>query len=331
MKKFLVVSLSNLGDAILTYPALHALWSAYPEAHCHVLASPRTRELFEGEQRVHRVWVWEKRTSLLKQLALLRALFLERFELVADFRNSLIPLICLGAKRTKIFNRSSRGSDSVPHPTHRAERHLELVTDLGVASPATPVSLPYGPEEERAVEGWLEEGRQPVVMIPGARSHLKRWKASGFAEIADRLIQKHNAQILLVGDDSERPIAQAVQGAMQERAMDLAGCTSIRHLAALFTRAALVITNDCACLHAADAMHAPTLALFGPTDELKYGPRGKRTQVIRRRLTCAPCELALCPYEHQCMQWIEPQEVYAAAAELLELDRKPIPLQHVRE
>jgi len=260
----------------------------------------------------------EKRTSWFKQLVLLRTLFLERFELVVDFRNSLIPLICWGAKRTKILNRSHRDNGSSSRSTHRAKSHLALVTDLGVASPATPVSLPYSSEEERAVEDWLEDGRQPVVVIPGARSHLKRWKVSGFAETADRLIQKHNAQILLVGDASERPIAQAVQGAMQEKAMDLTGQTSIRHLAALFTRATLVITNDCACLHAADAMNAPTLALFGPTDEFKYGPRGERTRVIRKQLTCAPCELALCPYAHECMQWIEPQEVYAAAVQFLE-------------
>ena len=40
--------------------------------------------------------------------------------------------------------------------------------------------------------------------------------------------------------------------------------------------------------------------------------------VVRRELICAPCEQALCPYGHECMKWIDPDEVYRAAAKILE-------------
>ena len=43
----------------------------------------------------------------------------------------------------------------------------------------------------------------------------------------------------------------------------------------------------------------------------------KRTPMSLRTLVCAPCELALCPYTHECMRGITADEVYSAAAKAL--------------
>ena len=82
-------------------------------------------------------------------------------------------------------------------------------------------------------------------------------------------------------------------------------------------RAALVLSNDSASLHLASAVGAPTVAVFGPTDERKYGPTAPRSRVVRRRLFCSPCEQALCRFSHECMRFIGADEVYDAAKRLL--------------
>ena len=310
--KILVISLSNLGDALLTYPALHALWNMHPEAEFHVLASPRTRELFSGDPRVKKVWIWEKQANPLRQVRLVRQLCGERFNLVADFRNSLIPLLMPWARRTPVLRAST------PSGLHRAQAHLNLVAALGVPPSPGPFRIPFGTEEERQVEQWLESGRRPVVVVPGARSHLKRWGAERFARVADRLIERCQAQVLLIGEEAERPIADEVQQAMKHPVTDLVGRTSIRSLAALLTKTLLVITNDSACLHAAEVMGVPSVAIFGPTDERKYGPRHPRSEVVRKSLICTPCEKSYCVRKHECMDWLETDDVYLAAAKILE-------------
>ena len=315
--KILVISLSNLGDALLTYPALHALWQSYPDGEFHFLVSPRTRELFEGDPRVNQIWIWEKKASILKQILLLARFSQIGFDLVVDFRNSLIPFFIPGAKRAPLLRRPPSNG------VHRAQAHLDLVTALGIPPSSGRMSLPFGPKEEAQIQVWLEAGRRPVVMVPGARSHLKRWGAEKFAEVADRLIERDQAQILLVGEEQERPIAEEVKRRMRHSATDLVGRTSIRELAALLTRVSLLVTNDSACLHAAEVMEVPVVALFGPTDEKKYGPRNPRSVVIRRQLVCAPCERALCPYDHECMKWVTGDEVYAAAAKVLQDSAHP--------
>ncbi len=308
--KILIIEMSNLGDAILTYPALGALWGKYPQAEFHLLATPRTKELFEGEPRVHRVWVLEKGDSIWKKVGLIWKLLLKRFDLVVDFKGSLIPFFILA-------RRAPGSLWPPPLGMHRALRPLALISGLGIQPANGSVPLPYGPEEEKQVSEWIQPGKLTVVVVPGSKSQLKRWPADRFAAVADRLAQEQGAQILLVGAGDEREQADAVKSRMRYPVTDLVGLTSIRELAALMAKAKLVITNDNACMHAADAMGAPTVAIFGPTNEKKYGPRNPKSKVVRLNLVCAPCELALCPYGHECMKWLPAEEVFSAAKKVL--------------
>ncbi|MBI3615067.1 MAG: glycosyltransferase family 9 protein [Candidatus Omnitrophica bacterium] len=312
--KILVIELSNLGDAILTYPALESLWAAFPDGEFHVLAGPRSADLFAGEPRVRKVWVWRKEGSVLKRLGLIPQLALQKFSWVVDFRRSLIPLFLVGARRARIPRSTSVNG------THRVQQHLSLLTDLGISIREEKSPLPFGPEEERFVGEQLGSDRPVVVMAPGSRSHLKRWPAQRFAAVADRLVEEQQAQIIFVGDQEERPIVDSVLSAMKSPTKDLTGRTSLRQLAALLAKSDLLITNDSACLHAGQVMGTPTVAIFGPTDEKKYGPRNPNSVVVRKQLVCAPCERALCPYGHECMNWLDSDEVFSAAVKILRGD-----------
>lgn len=312
--KILVIGLSNLGDALLTYPAMHALWAAYPDAEVHVLASPRTWELFTHDHRVKLVWTWDKKADLSKQLDLLWRLRRQDFDMVVDFRNTLIPFF-LGVKRRTPLLRKR------PAHQHRAQTHMDLVTGLGVPPYNGPMTLPYEPDDEQEAAKWLEPGKRPVILVPGARSHLKRWLPDRFALIADRLVERCNAQIILIGEESEGPIAESVRRAMKQPVTDRVGKTTLRQLAALLKQTRLMVTNDSACLHAAEAMGVPTVAIFGPTDDKKYGPRNPRSIVMRKKLSCAPCERAQCYRAHECMQWLETDDVYLAALKVLDPKR----------
>ena len=156
-----------------------------------------------------------------------------------------------------------------------------------------------------------------MALAPGARSHLKRWTVPGFAAVADAVMREYGAQVILVGDTEDRPIAEQVAAAMRRAPVNLTGRTTLRQLAALLARMSLVLTNDSACLHLASAVQAPVVAVFGPTDPVKYGPVGPRDAVARLSLVCSPCERALCPYGHECLQWLPAREVLAAVRRVL--------------
>jgi lipopolysaccharide heptosyltransferase II len=160
-------------------------------------------------------------------------------------------------------------------------------------------------------------GARLVVMCPGSRSHIKRWTAEGFARVADRLVRESGAAVVFAGEPGEKPVVDEILAGMTETAHNVVGVTTVRQLGELMRRAALVITNDSAALHLASSLEIPTVAIFGPTDPDKYGPTAARSRLIRRRLFCAPCEQPDCRFSHECMRFIEPEEVYEAASALL--------------
>ncbi len=314
VRRLLLISLSNIGDVVLTTPVVEALHRQWPAAALTLLVGPRAAELFERDPRVAQVVSYEKHGTLGSQLALIAALRRQRFDLVVDLRHGLLPWL-IGAR-----SRSALWRASADDASHRTAVHLEVVRRMGIPVDGVRPQLFAGSEDEAAVAHWLTEipaGVPLVAVAPGARSHLKRWTPEGFAHLCDAVMSEFGAQVLLVGDQDDRAIADEVIAAMQQQPMNLTGRTTLRQLVALFRRLSLVVTNDSASLHLAVAAGTPVVALFGPTDPRKYGPTGPRDQVVRLDLVCAPCERALCPYGHECLQWLPTRDVLAAIRELL--------------
>jgi ADP-heptose:LPS heptosyltransferase len=98
-------------------------------------------------------------------------------------------------------------------------------------------------------------------------------------------------------------------------ALDLGQGLDLLAAAALMERATLVIGNDNALTHIAAAMGAPTLTLFGATDERVRAPFGPRARTLRGRsleaIAAAPLD------EARAMEDVSIDAVEAAALELL--------------
>jgi ADP-heptose:LPS heptosyltransferase len=97
----------------------------------------------------------------------------------------------------------------------------------------------------------------------------------------------------------------------------LVGKTSVPQLAGIIQRAGLVIANNSACLHIADAFGIPMVILYSGTEtESQWMPRNAPARLLRRYTPCAPCYLFECPYQKACLD-LPAEEVASAAVELL--------------
>lgn len=320
--RILVIGPSNIGDAILASPVIAALHRRYPEAHLSLVVGTRARALFAGDPRVHSLIDAEAYRAPAGRLKLAWALWRYRPQIVVDLRHTAYPLFLKPLAAWRYLRQPPRG---LPH---MRERHLWKLRAQapGVTNGRNPDAacpLVWTPRESAHVDQlwkrWsLDEGAPVVLICPGARSHIKRWAAEGFAHVADRLTAEAGVAVVFSGEPDEEPIIETIRALMRRRAHSAVGLTTIRQLGVLMQRARLVITNDSASLHLASAVGAPTVAIFGPTDEAKYGPTAPGSRTIRRRLFCAPCEQALCAFNHECMRFINADEVYTAAQQLLE-------------
>jgi len=301
-RKILLVSLSNLGDAVLTLPVLRTLESAFPAAAIDVSAGAAARAVFEGEPRVRRFIPSGHRSGLGARAAAVREVRRERYDLIVDLRYS--PVGLLGGARAR--NRYLRFG----LPVHRRERHLAALDGIvppeerfrGAALKARPFpGPPPGP------------GRL-VIAAPGSRSDLKKWPAESFARLLDLLARNDGCRIVLVGDAADSADAARVRSLMVSPAEDLSGRTGFAELCGWIRGAALVVTNDSAPLHLADALGVPSVVPFGPTDPAKYGPRSPGSAAVSKGLFCSPCERAQCRFAHECLEDLPAEEMYRAAA-----------------
>jgi ADP-heptose:LPS heptosyltransferase len=315
VKKILFISLSNIGDIILTTPVLAVLRREFPSAAIDVLSGPNGAEIFAEHPFVSSFIKYDKFARLPEKQHLIRQLRANRYDLIVDLRNSLFPLLIGSRYRTSVIRRpAGRGT------THKKQQHLRKIKRLGLDISNAPFAFYVAEKDKESALDLLSTMgimKNFVVVSPGAKSHIKRWTKEGFAAVCDRLINEAGLDVLMVGDAQDKKIIAEISALMKEKAVDLSGRLTLRQLGALIQRSGLLVTNDSAPMHVGASLGVKMLAIFGPTDPKKYGPTHPGSIVVRQELACAPCEKAQCRMSHECMRMINPEEVFKAAKNLL--------------
>lgn len=316
IKRILVITLSNVGDAVLTLPVVGALKENFKDASVDVVVGPRAKEIFEVDPRIDKMYVYDKAISLIGKLKFIFRLRRNNYDLAVDLRNSLLGFL-IGSRYQTKFNLKSP-QDKI----HKMDLHLLKIKELGINAGFNSYPIWISQIDTDNMSKLLNKkgilGSDEIICVsPGAKSHIKRWRQDGFAKVCDRLIDEFKIKILFVGDSNDYQICDRIINSMRNYAVSISGQTNLRELAWCIKRSRLLITNDSAPLHIAGSVGTPAVAIFGPTDYRKYGPRQGDGVAIYKKLHCSPCEVALCKYNLECMKAVEADEVFEAAKRIL--------------
>jgi len=151
---------------------------------------------------------------------------------------------------------------------HEVEYNLDLIRLLGIEPQTKELFMPL---QEKA-ECWVNElfsslgihdSEKLLAIHPGASCPSKLWPAERFAETADRLSQGYGFKTLIISGPHDIGIAQSVSRNMRTPSVNLAGRTSLSHLASLLKRCRLFISNDSGPVHIASAVGTPVVSIFG--------------------------------------------------------------------
>jgi heptosyltransferase-2 len=118
------------------------------------------------------------------------------------------------------------------------------------------------------------------------------------------------------------------RGEGRRKVVNACGKLTLRQSAALIQKASVLVTNDSAPLHFAQAVGTPTVAIFGPTIPVfGFGPRGPRDVAVGvDELECRPCSAHgpdVCPLGHHlCMLSLRAEDVLHAVEETGALHRR---------
>jgi len=332
----LVIKLRYLGDVLLATPTLKALKSSYPSLRVTMVVNRGTEGMLVGNPHVDEVLPLE-RGSLLGQWRFLSGLRQRRFDIVIDLtdadRSAFLTRMSLAPMRIG-FNAEQRMrgwcyTDVVraDPASHRIDRDLAALKPLNIVAGDKTPRLWLTPQDDRSAEDMLARlgvtrDRPIVVLQPGARYWFKAWPVERFAELGDRLQEKHGCHVLIGGSNLEAELAQQIVQLSKSRPTVLAGQVSIRTFAAVLKLSDLFIGNDSGVMHIAAAVGTPVVALFGPSNPAEWGPRGALAEILYKGLDCRACFHPTCHRgEQNCMRLITLDEVVSAAVRLLKHSR----------
>lgn len=280
VRNVLVITLSNIGDVILTTPVITSLRSQFPKAKLTVVVGPKAAPLLEGSRLIDRLLVYDKWEGGSHKLRLVRALREEFYDTVVDLRNSAFPFLVRADRRSPVFR--------VHQAKPARSRHLEVLQWMKLAGPDSLAFDFFSKRDEGSLLEKLAEKigeggptRPYVVIAPGAGSEEKRWRIEGFRDVIKGLMKDRDLRIAIVGDAKEAPLGWTLTLADPERVVNFAGELRLRELAALVSQAKLVLTNDSAVMHLGHELNRPVVAIFGPTDPARYGREGKLWRIVR--------------------------------------------------
>lgn len=360
-QRILIVLLSEMGSLVLAQPMFAELKRRYPGAELYMLMFRKNREVLDllgVMPKEHVITLNDKKLSAFA-LDSLRALHRMRsldFDVAIDCElfsraSSIFSYLSGAAIRVGFHPHTQEGlyrGSFINRPVlynpyrHLSQQFLTLVEAIGAtgrplakhqppAIPAPPL-LQFEPGEVAREVAQLERdfpllaGRMLVLVYPdGGILPIRAWPPAHYKALCDALLADGYV-VGLIGLPDAKPLAQEIVAhCRHDHCLDLTGYTrSVRHLLALFQRAALLITNDGGPGQFAALTPLPTLVFFGPETPALYSPHAPNIHCLYSGLSCSPCLTAYnhrnspCDGDNQCLKRIAPEQVLAEARKLLQ-------------
>lgn len=324
IKRVLIIHPFGLGDALFVTPLIRALKENGIE-QIDLLLGSRTRELFEHNPHVSRIYEWDKSslrgfsqkwTHFWKLTRTFFAIGRRGYQAVFDLSPRAQYAFLFFWVPVRIgFNFKNRGF----FLTHRVEipegfvgksvteYYLDLTRLIGIEPGQIKTEFFFGEEDNdkrRLIfeQLNLSEADSILAVAPGGGeswgtdARLKRWPVNYFAELI-QMIQKRYPflckHILIFGGASEHGLGEELSGRLNRPFVyNLCGQTRIRTAAALIQKAQLFIGNDGGLVHVAHAVNTPVIAFYGPSDPTVYGSYPERNTVLSVTHSgplCRPC------------------------------------------
>jgi heptosyltransferase-3 len=352
-RSVLVVVARRIGDVLLATPLLRSLKLAWPQTAVDVLVFDGTQGVLAANPDVRRILAVPARPGLLWHLGFLLRLA-RRYDIALSLQTGDRPtLYAYVAGRLSIGLQQPEGKGAlkrrlldrwVPFDnvnTHTVCMHLALADALGIPRRGDVVST-WSAEEEKQVDALLgtNDSRPLAVLHTFPKFQYKMWHREGWIEVA-RWLAGRGLRLALTGsgDADELAYVDAHARAMPPGTVNAAGRLTLGASACLVSRAGIFIGPDTAMTHAAAALGVPTVAIYGPTNPVKWGPwprghapdanpwrrcgsqRVGNVVLVQGPGACVPCHLEGCERNirsiSDCLQELSAARVMAAVEQLL--------------
>lgn len=348
--KILVNALSGIGDALMFTPSLKLMKEAYPNSEIHALVMFKAvKDFYERNENIGKVFYFDFLSegifNSLKFVVALRGKYDISINVYPSNRKEYNVInFLLGAKKRSavkylrkdfsnlgfLNNIRTLECDSV----HNVQSNVKLCEKLTAqtAKEISPLQFPLTDSDYEFANTFLKEKNidtQDLVIgfHPGSATLKnqanRRWEPEKFASLGKRLIEIHNAKILLFGGPSEDDLKREIVSQINSPKAISVVSHNLTESGAVMKRCNVFVTNDSSLMHIASALQLKVIAIIGPTNTKYIYPWKTEHKIVSLNLDCAPCFIysprpLICSrndVKFKCIKELDVDRVYAAVLE----------------
>ncbi|UXY16300.1 glycosyltransferase family 9 protein [Chitiniphilus purpureus] len=355
-RHILCVRLDNMGDVLMTTPAIRALKQGAPGRRITLLASPAgaavARHIPEIDHTIAFEAPWMKggeatvnpaqdeavRAQLAAggfDAAVIFTVYSQNPQPAAYFCYLAgIPLRLAHCRENPYHLLSDWVPEREPEHgiRHEVQRQLDLVAQVGCHTRDQHLSFQVRDEACNRVRRLLlaqglDEARPWVLVHSGATAPSRRYPPAQFAE-AIRLLARSGCQAVLTGSAAELDDVAQLQQQAGVPTLSLAGRIDLAELGAAIRLADVVLSNNSGPAHLAAAIGTPLVDLYALTNP-QHTPWLVRHALLFHDVPCKYCYKSVCPQgHHACLRQVSPAQVADAVLALLPDTRRNVRPPH---
>lgn len=351
-KNVLAVRLDNIGDVLMTTPAIRALKESVPGRRVTLLTSTAGAQVAPFIREIDQVITfaapWMKATgdgptmdgAMIVQLA---ARSFDAAVIFTVYSQNPLPAAYL-AYLAGIPLRLAHCRENpyrllthwVPEPEpakgvrHEVRRQLDLVAATGARTADDRLSfrVPRSAREQawRTLIPLGINGDRPLVVAhPGASASSRRYPPEMFARALELIARDTGCHLVLTGDEHEVALVESIRDSMTAPSHSFAGRLDLGGLGALIAAADVLVSNNTGPVHIAAALGTPVVDLYALTNP-QHTPWKVPCRVLFHDVPCRYCYKSVCPSgHHECLRNVAPETVAEAARQLLDGRGAPFP------
>lgn len=313
-KKILFIRRDNIGDLVCTTPAIHAVRNQYPEAMIGILVNTYNVDAIRNNPDIAKIYTYEKAKHApdknkisvwINNLKILREIRKERYD-IAIGCGSYSPRLARytfftgakirigyfkkGMEKAKFYNSPLYEPEAI---SHEVEKTFNLLSSLGISGTPPPLRIFPSEDEVKKVQDFLNaagygKGKPLIAFHISSRRTENRWPAEKFIELGKLVLNRYNADILLLwspgseknvqhpGDDEK---AEFIKNSLKPEPL-VFKTAKLGELISALSLSSLVVCCDGGAMHIAAALQKPIVTVWGSTNPKSWAPWGTRHVIL---------------------------------------------------